>query len=129
MGKKKPPRKRKKKKAPHEDVNQAAPPIASEATNGEIKPVIPAPQSCCFPGCARFAEHRHHITYDPEVIKPLCRQHHEEITIINGQQGRKIRCDLSNKHRWWIWYQWTGGKLKPRRTKKALEYLEGWDSP
>jgi len=33
--------------------------------------------------------HEHHITYDPPVTKYLCIQHHEEITIINGQQARK----------------------------------------
>jgi hypothetical protein len=88
--------------------------------------VLPAPPRCSFPGCTNSALHDHHITYDPEVIKPLCRLHHEEITIINGIQARKYRRGLSNKHRWWAWYQWTQGKLKPRRTKKAMEYLEDW---
>jgi hypothetical protein len=84
--------------------------------------------SCFFPGCARLAEHQHHIVYFPEEVKkPLCRPHHEEITILNGQQARKCRHELSNSHRWWIWYQWLEGKLKPRRTAKALEYLEEWD--
>jgi hypothetical protein len=74
-----------------------------------------------------FADHTHHVTYNPEVTKPLCRPHHEEITILNGQQARKVRHELSNKHRWWIWFQWLEGKLKVRRTKKALEYIEEWD--
>lgn len=68
--------------------------------------------------------HRHHVTYQPEVIKLLCVKHHEEITMINGIQGRKYRRSLSNKHRWWIWFQWIEGKLKPRRTQKAMEYIE-----
>ena len=89
--------------------------------------MIPAPIPCCYPDCPNRGEHQHHITYHPEVVKPLCRIHHEEITIINGQQARKYRRELSNKQRWWIWYQWTGGKLKPRRTRKAQEYIEEWN--
>src|SRR5208282_2009120 len=84
--------------------------------------------TCFFPGCTRLADHQHHIVYFPEeVTKPLCRPHHEEITILNGQQGRKCRHELSNSHRWWIWYRWLEGRLKPRRTAQALEYLEEWD--
>ena len=91
---------------------------------------------CVFPGCDADSQHTHHVTYQPPVTKRLCRKHHEDITIINGQQARKSRSRywrgahyirLSNKHRWWIWFQWTEGKLKPRRTKKALEWLKDWD--
>ena len=46
--------------------------------------------------------------------------------MLNGQQARKYRHELSNKHGWWIWYQWIDGKLKPRRTRKALEWSESW---
>jgi hypothetical protein len=84
---------------------------------------------CCYPGCSDYADHQHHVTYEPEAIKPLCRTHHEDITIINGQQSRKYRRGLSNRHRWWIWFQWLDGKLKPRRTRKALDYIEEWDRP
>jgi len=84
-------------------------------------------ERCCFPGCTEFARHTHHVTYDPKVTKPLCRRHHEEITILNGQQARRVRHELSNKHRWWIWYQWQQGRLKVRRTKKAMEYIDEWD--
>src|SRR5229473_6183576 len=90
--------------------------------------MLVSPLLCSFPGCQRFAEHRHHIVYYPdEVIKPLCRPHHEEITILNGQHGRRFRHQLSNKHRWYIWYQWTAGNMKVRRTRKAQEYLSEWD--
>lgn len=90
--------------------------------------MIVTPRSCFFPGCARFAEHRHHIVYFPEeVVKPLCEPHHKEITMLNGQQARKCRHPLSNNHRWWIWNRWLEGKLRPRRTRKALEYVEEWD--
>jgi hypothetical protein len=84
--------------------------------------VMPEPPRCAFPGCLVPGRHEHHITYDPPATKRLCVRHHEEITIINGQQARKYRRSLSNKHRWWAWYQWIEGKLKPRRTRKALEY-------
>ena len=67
---------------------------------------------CSYPDCGADADHLHHVTYQPVVIKPLCRPHHEEITIINGQQARKNRrfgdwrnnkyVKLSNKYRWWI---------------------------
>lgn len=90
---------------------------------------LPEPPRCAFPGRTEYADHEHHITYEPTVTKHLCVRHHEEITIINGQQARKFRGTLSNKQRWWIWYQWAGGKLKARRTQKALEYIEDWANP
>ena len=91
--------------------------------------IVLSRERCCYPTCGQYADHRHHVTYMPEVIKPLCRAHHEDITIINGQQARKYRRGLSNKHRWWIWLQWREGKLKPRRTRKALDYIAVWDRP
>ena len=91
--------------------------------------MIPRPPRCSFPTCTRTAEHQHHIVYYPEeVISPLCRAHHEEITMLNGIHGRRVRHTLSNKHRWWIWYQWREGSLRPRRTRKALAYIEEWDT-
>jgi hypothetical protein len=94
---------------------------------GRTTAMLHARGQCSFRDCPEFADHTHHITYHPEVTKPLCRPHHEEITILNGQQARKVRHELSNKHRWWIWYQWLEGKLRVRRTKKALEYIGEWD--
>jgi hypothetical protein len=93
--------------------------------------VIVSPRRCEYPGCTRRGDHRHHIVYYPEeVVKLLCREHHAEITMLNGIQSRRVRHQLSNKHRWWLWYQWTSGKLKPRRTRKALDYIGEWgDSP
>jgi hypothetical protein len=79
---------------------------------------------CAFPGCKEFGEENHHITYSPEVTKRLCKVHHEEITILNTQRGGKLRHAVSNKDRWRIWFQWIQGKLKVRRTKKAMEYIE-----
>jgi hypothetical protein len=93
---------------------------------GNTTDLMPEPPRCAFPSCTDWGEHDHHITYEPPVTKRLCVRHHEEITIINGQQARKYRRSLSNKHRWWAWYQWIEGKLKARRTRKALEYTEEW---
>lgn len=87
----------------------------------------PTPDCCSFPGCSNFGDHNHHIVYDPAVIRPLCITHHKEITMLNGLQARKIRRELGRRHRWWIWFQWIAGKLKPRRTKKALEWVRDWD--
>jgi len=80
---------------------------------------------CAFPGCRVLAMHSHHIVYEPQpIVKKLCEEHHHQITIINGQQARRIRHTLSTKHRWWIWYGFIEGRLKPRRTAKAMEYIE-----
>jgi len=47
--------------------------------------------------------------------------------MLNGIHGRRVRHQLSNNHRWWIWYGWLKGELKLRRTRKAREYVEAWD--
>jgi hypothetical protein len=78
---------------------------------------------CRFLQCKNAGISDHHITYEPEVVVNLCVEHHEQITIINGQQARKYRGVLSNSHRWCIFNQWLQGKLKPRRTEKAMEYI------
>jgi hypothetical protein len=90
--------------------------------------ILPTPRRCFFPECSELGVHRHHVVYEPDVIRPLCIRHHEEITMLNGLQARRIRRGLTRRHRWWIWFQWIEGKLKPRRTKKALEWVEAWNS-
>lgn len=89
--------------------------------------ILPTPTRCSFPGCHEFADHDHHIVYDPDVVTPLCVRHHKEITMLNGIRARKIRRCLSRKYRWWIWFQWIGGTLRPGRTKRALEWVRDWD--
>lgn len=88
--------------------------------------LITPPPRCAFPGCGEWGDHQHHITYDPPVIKWLCAGHHEQITILNGQQARKYRGPLSTKFRWRIWYAWIRGELKVRRTRKSLEWTANW---
>ena len=88
---------------------------------------LPTAVSCSFPACQKLGDHDHHVVYNPDMIKPLCVIHHKEITMLNGIQARKIRHELSRQHRWWIWFQWMKGELKPRRTKQALEWVREWD--
>jgi hypothetical protein len=94
---------------------------------GRTPKIIPNLPHCIFPGCEELGVHVHHITYDPEETQPLCEKHHDEITILNMQAARKVRHQLSNPHRWWIWRQWLNGK-KVRRTRKSLEQLADWQS-
>jgi hypothetical protein len=94
---------------------------------GRTTDLLLARGPCFFPSCMELAKHTHHVTYKPEVTKPLCVRHHKEITILNGQHGRRVRHRLSNGHRWYIWYQWMAGKMKIRRTRKSQEYLNSWD--
>jgi hypothetical protein len=86
---------------------------------------VNALKPCSFPGCEKPGTQRHHVTYDPKVIKPLCGDHHDEITMLNMQQGRKCRHELSNAHRWHLWYAWIGGR-RVRRTGKSVEDLADW---
>lgn len=86
---------------------------------------------CFYPNCERPAAHDHHVTYKPPVTKPLCRQHHEDITIINcNRAARRFGAikfqKLSNKYRWWIWFQWIEGNLEPIRTPGALKWIAKW---
>lgn len=93
---------------------------------------------CEFPECTTPAAHLHHIVYDdPEATANLCRKHHEDITIINGAKARAAKSGynwryrhyqkLTDYQRWTIWEGWLRGELKPKRTKKALEWLADWD--
>ncbi len=80
---------------------------------------------CRFPGCKNTATQEHHITYDPEVTRWLCEKHHSEITAINGVESRKYHKTLSNKHRWFIWFRFIEGSIKPRRTHLTRAWESG----
>lgn len=91
-------------------------------------------KKCIYPDCKDDADHEHHIfgsdNFDPEKRKKtewLCKRHHEDITILNGKEGRRVRHSLSDRHREFIWDKWINGEMKPRRTKKALEYVRDWN--
>lgn len=87
--------------------------------------LLPQLAKCAKPGCTTFGTEKHHITYDPEVTVMLCQKHHEEITAINGVDARKYRRDLSNKHRWFLYYQWRDGKRKARRSHLTRAWESG----
>src|SRR5215475_2927846 len=85
---------------------------------------------CRYPDCEKISEHHHHILGRESPNSPiamLCRPHHEEITMLNGIQARKYHRGLTERWRWRIWYRWLAGEMKPRRTKRALEYIKSWD--
>lgn len=85
---------------------------------------------CVFPKCDKPAEHRHHVVYKPKPsLRGLCREHHEDITIINTNQAWKIHRKLSNSHRWIIWEKWLKGELTPQRTPEALAWIAKWRKP
>jgi hypothetical protein len=81
-------------------------------------------RNCEFPGCKEIGNERHHIVYDPGEIAFLCTKHHEDITIINGAKGRRGSGGLSRAHRYYIWRGFLKGEIRPRRTRKAMEYIE-----
>lgn len=96
------------------------------------------PESKCdYPNCETIPDHTHHITYEPELTVRLCRKHHEDITIINGAKARATRSGwnwrftpyrkLTNWEREYIYEGWKAGTFRPKRTKKALEWLKDWD--
>jgi len=95
------------------------------ATTSTANRVLPQPKiripTCAFTSCTRLGTDNHHVTYDPDVIKPLCLIHHIHITMINSVHARKYHQRLSPKYRWHIWFEWLKGKYKPKHTKRALE--------
>lgn len=42
---------------------------------------------------------RHHVTYVPELIVPLCHKDHKKVTELNTQMARKFGRKLSNEER------------------------------
>ena len=81
--------------------------------------------NCAFPGCDRDGIQRHHVTYVPEVVKPLCDLHHGQITAIHGMESRRYHYrELSNNHRWHMWYGFIKGEIKPRKS----HLTEAWQT-
>lgn len=81
---------------------------------------------CKFPGCPNAGSEGHHVTYEPPVIFPLCKGCHRDITVVNVNAGAKQRRQLTNKQRWFLWFQWTQGKLKPVYDENADRWLATW---
>jgi hypothetical protein len=84
---------------------------------------------CPVPGCEEAATEGHHILYDYHqhgpVIKDLCPEHHRWITRRQSHAARKKRRSLSEKQRWFFWYELTGGRMRrPRSTALDKEWAE-----
>jgi len=80
---------------------------------------------CSVNGCNLQGLENHHVTYIPEVIKPLCSEHHRKITAINSHEVRKKHnrnkykgyfgeVKISNKQRWFLWYKFINNEIKTR---------------
>jgi len=79
-------------------------------------------EKCSVLNRVNLATERHHVTYEPEVIKGLCEVHHLEITAMHTHQMKYQGHGLSNKQRWYIWYKFTQGKKRVKITKHDLRY-------
>jgi hypothetical protein len=84
---------------------------------------------CPVPGCEEAATEGHHILYDYHqhgpVIERLCPEHHRWITRRQSHAARKQRHALSEKQRWFFWYELKGGKMRrPRSTALDREWVE-----
>jgi hypothetical protein len=84
---------------------------------------------CSVEGCNNEGTNNHHITYDPEVKKPLCQSHHEEITAIYSNQGYWQRHPLSNKQRWKLWFLFVEGRKHASFTDANLKRWHGGRLP
>lgn len=84
---------------------------------------------CYFPACESDARHKHHITYEPEVIFDLCVQHHKDITVVNINRAEKTHRKLSNSERWELWQAWLKGEVKPVLTANASNWVDQMDKP
>jgi hypothetical protein len=73
-------------------------------------------------GCIRcgvaYNIHKHHITYKPPLIAPLCAKCHKAITLINTVAGKlfkthkKYRTSMTNVVRLALWREFLGGNRK-----------------
>ena len=87
-------------------------------------------KQCAFPECPRKTAHKHHVVYKPKaVVVGLCREHHEDITIVNTNAAEATRRKLTNDQRWELWRKWLAGDVKPIRTENALAWIAKWDKP
>ena len=84
---------------------------------------------CPVKGCKQAATEDHHILYDHHqggpVIRGLCCEHHAWITRCQSHAARKQHKELSQKQRWFFWFELVEGRMKrPRRTHLDTEWTE-----
>lgn len=85
--------------------------------------------TCPVKGCGQAATVEHHVLYDYHeggpVTKRLCPDHHDWITRRQAHAARKQRHDLSERQRWFFWYELIEGRMtRPRRTHLDREWSE-----
>lgn len=86
-------------------------------------------KKCFVKSCEKISEHNHHVTYKPPMLRPLCRIHHEDITIVNTNWAWRIKKKLSTEVRKMLWEKWLKGEIHPERTPEALAWISKWRKP
>lgn len=81
---------------------------------------------CKFLGCEETENlEGHHVIYPDGPLAFLCAKHHLWLTAINSHQARKQKKALTEKQRWYLFYNFIEGKLKkPRITKLDREWMK-----
>jgi hypothetical protein len=84
-------------------------------------------EMCPVKDCTSPVEEQHHILYDYHdggpLIRGLCRHHHRWITRRQAHAARKQRHDLSEKQRWFFWFELVKGRMRrPRQTHLDKEW-------
>ncbi len=82
---------------------------------------------CPVKGCQQAATEEQQILYNwhqrGPVTKRPCSDHHGWITRRQAHARRKQRSDLSEKQRWFFWYELIEGRMKrPRATSLDIEW-------
>ena len=85
---------------------------------------------CPVRACNQAAVENHHILYDQDqggpVIRGLCTEHHAWITRRQSHAARKQHRELSEKQRWFFWFELVEGRMKrPRRTRLDSGWTAG----
>jgi hypothetical protein len=77
--------------------------------------------------CSQPATAEHHILYKAvhgrDIVRRLCEEHHAWITRRQAHAARKQRHELSEKQRWYFWFELIEGRMeRPRVTHLDREY-------
>jgi len=85
--------------------------------------------TCPVKGFGQAATVEHHILYDYHeggpVTKRLCPEHHDWLTRRQAHAARKHRRPLSERQRWFFWYELIEGRMtRPRRTHLDREWSQ-----
>src|SRR5579859_4292324 len=83
-------------------------------------------EGCPVKGCTRPATEQHHILYEYHdggpVTKALCQEHYSWITRRQSHASKR-RYALTEKQRWYFWFELIEGRMKrPRQTRLDSEW-------